>query len=95
MKAKEANILSFRVLFDTKGNLVTEVGGLPLEEAHKVFKGTDLKIKTDEKKLKDKTKTKTKIETKPITNNLTSKKTVKKKQVTKKTVAKKTTKSKK
>ena len=44
MKAKEANILSFRVLFDTKGNLVTEVGGLTLEEAHKVFKGTDLKI---------------------------------------------------
>jgi len=44
MKAKEANILSFRVLFDTKGNLVTEVGGLPLEEDHKVFKGTDLKI---------------------------------------------------
>ena len=44
MKAKEANILSFRVLFDTKGNLVTEVGGLPIEEAHKVFKGTDFKI---------------------------------------------------
>ena len=44
MKAKEANILSYRVLFDTKGNLVTEVAGLPLEEAHKVFKGTDLKI---------------------------------------------------
>ena len=44
MYAKEANILSFRVLFDTKGNLVTEVGGLPLEDANKVFKGRDLKI---------------------------------------------------
>ena len=44
MKAKEANILSFRVLFDSKGQLVTEVGGLPIEEAKKVFKGTDLKI---------------------------------------------------
>ena len=44
MKAKEANILSFRVLFDTKGNLITEIGGLPIGEAHKVFKGTDLKI---------------------------------------------------
>ena len=42
MKAKEANILSFRVLFDTKGNLVTEVGGLPLEDANKVFKGSPL-----------------------------------------------------
>jgi len=58
-------------------------------------KATDLKTKTDEKKLKDKTKAKTKIEKKPITNKLTSKKTAKKKQVTKKTVAKKTTKSKK
>ena len=44
MKAKEANILSFRVLFDSKGQLVTEVGGLPIEDAKKVFKGTDLKI---------------------------------------------------
>ena len=44
MKAKEANILSFRVLFDGKGQLVTEVGGLPIEDAKKVFKGTDLKI---------------------------------------------------
>ena len=44
MKAKEANILSYRILFDTKGNLVTEVGGLPIEDAHKVFKGSDLKI---------------------------------------------------
>ena len=44
MKAKEANILSFRVLFDGKGQLVTEVGGLPIEDVNKVFKGTDLKI---------------------------------------------------
>ena len=44
MKAKEANILSYRILFDTKGQLVTEVGGLPIEDANKVFKGTDLKI---------------------------------------------------
>ena len=44
MKAKEANILSYRILFDTKGQLVTEVSGLPIEDAKKVFKGTDLKI---------------------------------------------------
>ena len=44
MKAKEANILSYRILFDTKGQLVTEVSGLPIEDANKVFKGTDLKI---------------------------------------------------
>ena len=44
MKATEANILSFHVLFDTKGRLVTETSGLPIEEANKVFKGYDLKI---------------------------------------------------
>ena len=58
-------------------------------------KKMNLKTKTDEKTLKDKTKTKTKIEEKPITKKLTSKKTAKKKQATKKTVVKKTTKSKK
>ena len=44
MKAKEANILSFRILFDTKGQLVTEISGLPLNDAKKAFSGTDLKI---------------------------------------------------
>jgi len=44
MKATEANILSFHILFDTKGRLVTETSGLPLTEAKKVFKGYDLKI---------------------------------------------------
>jgi|TARA_B100001559_G_C16283817_1_gene521906 hypothetical protein len=44
MKATEANLLSFHILFDTKGRLVTETSGLPIEEANKVFKGTDLKI---------------------------------------------------
>jgi len=58
-------------------------------------KTVDLKTKTDEKKLKEKTKVKTKVEEKTITNQLTSKKIIKKKQVSKKTVAKKTTKSKK
>lgn len=44
MKAQEANILSFHILFDTKGRLVTETSGLPLKDAKKVFKGYDLKI---------------------------------------------------
>ena len=44
MKAKEANILSYRILFDTKGQLVTEVSGLPIEDASKEFSGSDLKI---------------------------------------------------
>jgi len=44
MKAKEANILSYRILFDTKGQLVTEISGLPIEDASKAFSGSDLKI---------------------------------------------------
>ena len=44
MKATEANLLSFHILFDTKGRLVTETSGLPIKEVKKVFKGTDLKI---------------------------------------------------
>ena len=44
MKASEANLVSFHILFDTKGRLVTETSGLPIKEVNKVFKGTDLKI---------------------------------------------------
>lgn len=44
MKASEANLLSFHILFDTKGRLVTETNGLPIHEAKKLFKGADLKI---------------------------------------------------
>ena len=39
---KDGNILSFRILIDKSGNLVTELSGLPEREAHKVFKGDDL-----------------------------------------------------
>jgi hypothetical protein len=39
---KEGNILSFRILIDSSGKLVTELSGLPEHEAHKVFKGEDL-----------------------------------------------------
>ena len=37
MKATEANLLSFHILFDTKGRLVTETSGLPIKEVNKVF----------------------------------------------------------
>ena len=39
---EEGNILSFRILIDPKGNLITELSGLPEREAHKVFEGADL-----------------------------------------------------
>ena len=44
MNAKEANILSYRILFDTKGQLITEISGLPIKDAGKAFSGSDLKI---------------------------------------------------
>ena len=39
--SKDGNILSFRILIDPKGNLITELSGLPEEEAHKVFEGDE------------------------------------------------------
>ena len=42
LKNNEGNILSFRILIDPKGNLITELSGLPAEEAHKVFEGDEL-----------------------------------------------------
>ena len=43
-KNQEANIVSFRIIFNKKGYLISEIGGLPLADANKVFKGSDLKI---------------------------------------------------
>ena len=44
MNTKEGNILSFKILVDSKGNLMTELSRLPLEDVHKVFAGEDLTI---------------------------------------------------
>ena len=41
---QEANILSYKILFDTSGKLVREISGLPYECADKVFSGHDLKV---------------------------------------------------
>ena len=43
-KPKEGNILSYKILLDNKGNLVTEFSGLPLEKVHTVFKGNDVRV---------------------------------------------------
>ena len=37
----EANIASFRILIDDRGNLVTETSGLPYEEISGIFKDED------------------------------------------------------
>ena len=40
-KKKEATLLSFKVVLDTKGTLWTEVGGLPIQEVSRCFKNKD------------------------------------------------------
>jgi len=44
MNTREGVILSFKIIIDSKGNLVTELSKLPIEDAHKVFAGEDLTI---------------------------------------------------
>ena len=41
---KEGNILSFKILIDSKGNLVTELSGLLEKDARKIFNKYDLPI---------------------------------------------------
>ena len=41
---KEANIVSFKVLLDSEGRLITQISNLPKEEAQRFFKGHDLKL---------------------------------------------------
>lgn len=44
MKAKEANILSFKIIVNHSGAILTELGGLPEGRLHEVFKGDELKL---------------------------------------------------
>jgi hypothetical protein len=37
----EANIASFKILIDERGNLVTEISGLPLSEISNIFSGEE------------------------------------------------------
>lgn len=42
MKAKEANILSFKIIVNHSGAILTELGGLPEDRLHEVFKDNEL-----------------------------------------------------
>jgi len=41
-KEQEANLLSFRIIVNHSGAILTEMGGLPEDKLHTVFKGDDL-----------------------------------------------------
>lgn len=42
MKKEEGNLISFKLLLDRGGVVVTELSGIPDKELSKVFKGDDL-----------------------------------------------------
>ena len=44
MKAKEASILSFKIIVNHSGAILTEMGGLPEDRLHEVFKGDELNL---------------------------------------------------
>jgi len=44
MKAKEANLISFKVVITDSGAILTEMGGLPEERLHELFKGRELSV---------------------------------------------------
>tara|TARA_R100000995_G_C3405666_1_gene87000 strand:+ start:145 stop:366 length:222 start_codon:yes stop_codon:yes gene_type:complete len=39
---KEGNLLSFKILVDETGNIVTELSGVPLDKLKDIFKGNEL-----------------------------------------------------
>ena len=41
---EEANIMSFKVLVNSKGVIVTEISGIPKESIASVFSGTEIQI---------------------------------------------------
>ena len=42
MKATEANILSFKIIVNHSGAILTVMGGVPEDRLHEVFKGDEL-----------------------------------------------------
>jgi len=41
-EAKEANLISFRVIVSSSGDVLTEMGGLPEDKLHTIFEGNEL-----------------------------------------------------
>lgn len=44
MNKKEGNLISFKVVVDSKGYLATEISGVPEDKVSTIFKGHDLKL---------------------------------------------------
>ena len=44
MRAKEANLISFKVIVTSSGAILTELGGLPEDKLHELFSGRELSV---------------------------------------------------
>lgn len=44
MRFKEGNIISFKILVNSEGHVVTEISGIPEKDLHKAFKDDELSI---------------------------------------------------
>ncbi len=44
MRFKEGNIISFKILVNSEGHVVTEMSGIPEKDLHKAFKDDELSI---------------------------------------------------
>ena len=44
MRFKEGNIISFKILVNSEGHVVTEMSGIPEKDLHRVFKDDELSI---------------------------------------------------
>ena len=44
MSFKEGNIISFKILVNSDGHVVTEMSGIPEKDLHRVFKDDELSI---------------------------------------------------
>ena len=42
MSFKEGNIISFKILVNSDGHVVTEMSGIPEKDLHKIFKDDEL-----------------------------------------------------
>tara|TARA_R110001606_G_scaffold348571_1_gene498138 strand:+ start:82 stop:309 length:228 start_codon:yes stop_codon:yes gene_type:complete len=44
VRFKEGNIISFKILVNSEGHVVTEMSGIPEKDLHKAFKDDELSI---------------------------------------------------
>jgi len=44
VNSKDGNLISFKVLINSEGNIVTEMSGIPINDLDKIFKDDELSL---------------------------------------------------